>query len=487
MSHLNMSFPFDRTNSSQEATARTAIQIFNLPKSMDREGLKNMLICAKDCVYAEFVSSSAVESGSKTAIVQFENRNAAEEIRSTLNGKKIGDAILETDFIQISPGMSASWRGGRPSDPVVGNKQSRYNGFSPNAQRSSPPRPSNGVNGDSAHADGYNGVFAPQSALGQPLERLRVSGKSVIGNDEDEETGKLLNDPIAFARNDVSASSLQPQQPRRPTLGQLPSSAMNALSISSGVTSPTAPSLMSPRGSMQSPTAFSPSAVPGMGINGYPTSPQPYPRTQMPPVNPADQNPPCNTLYVGNLPQDTSEDELKMIFSKQRGYRRMCFRTKANGPMCFVEFEDVSCATKTLKECYGQMLSNSIRTGIRLSFSKNPLGVRSGQHNGLVSPLSPQGPMSGMNGFGSTQPFASANGPPPGLRAPPGFAANGQNGHSPYSPNGNSGMNGSSGHSPMSPNGFPLNGVRSPTAGLTNGAWNLPNGNNMHQDYLYGR
>ena len=76
-------------------------------------------------------------------------------------------------------------------------------------------------------------------------------------------------------------------------------------------------------------------------------------------------------MYVGNLPVDTSEDELKAVFSKQRGYKRLCFRTKQNGPMCFVEFEDVSFATKALHELYGHPLHNSVKGGIRLSFSKN--------------------------------------------------------------------------------------------------------------------
>lgn len=101
----------------------------------------------------------------------------------------------------------------------------------------------------------------------------------------------------------------------------------------------------------------------------------------LPPANPADQNPPCNTLYVGNLPPDTSEDELKELFSSRRGYKRLCFRTKANGPMCFVEFEDVNYATRALEELYGFGLSNSVKGGIRLSFSKNPLGVRSNNNN----------------------------------------------------------------------------------------------------------
>jgi len=44
--------------------------------------------------------------------------------------------------------------------------------------------------------------------------------------------------------------------------------------------------------------------------------------------------------------------------------------------MCFVEFEDVLCATRALNELYGTLLSNSVKGGIRLSYSKNPLGVR---------------------------------------------------------------------------------------------------------------
>lgn len=94
-------------------------------------------------------------------------------------------------------------------------------------------------------------------------------------------------------------------------------------------------------------------------------------------LNPADQNPPCNTLYVGNLPYNTDEDELRTLFATRcLGYKRLSFRQKANGPMCFVEFDDVYCATQALQELYGNPLSNSIKGGIRLSFSKNPLGVR---------------------------------------------------------------------------------------------------------------
>ncbi|SCV05290.1 LANO_0H04236g1_1 [Lachancea nothofagi CBS 11611] len=105
-----------------------------------------------------------------------------------------------------------------------------------------------------------------------------------------------------------------------------------------------------------------------------------------PPANPADQNPPCNTLYVGNLPPDATEHELRQLFSTQKGFRRLSFRNKntngnGHGPMCFVEFEDVAHATRALAELYGRQLprsgaSHNNKGGIRLSFSKNPLGVR---------------------------------------------------------------------------------------------------------------
>lgn len=117
------------------------------------------------------------------------------------------------------------------------------------------------------------------------------------------------------------------------------------------------------------------------------------------PLNPADQNPPCNTLYVGNLPPDATEAELRALFAPQAGFRRLSFKTKApsastgshaHGPMCFVEFEDVGYATRALAELYGSQLPRpggmSNKGGIRLSFLKNPLGVRGpGQRRGSLN------------------------------------------------------------------------------------------------------
>jgi RNA recognition motif-containing protein len=77
---------------------------------------------------------------------------------------------------------------------------------------------------------------------------------------------------------------------------------------------------------------------------------------------PCDQeNPPCNTLYVGNLPMDAMEDELRGLFAQCRGYRRMLFKVKSNGPMCFVEFDTVAYATQSMNDLYGYPLSNSTK------------------------------------------------------------------------------------------------------------------------------
>jgi len=62
--------------------------------------------------------------------------------------------------------------------------------------------------------------------------------------------------------------------------------------------------------------------------------------------NTADQNPPINTLYVGNLPSSQApqskylEEALLTLFSRCPGYRKLCFRQKTNGPMCFVEVRE---------------------------------------------------------------------------------------------------------------------------------------------------
>lgn len=99
-------------------------------------------------------------------------------------------------------------------------------------------------------------------------------------------------------------------------------------------------------------------------------------RPYVPPIIHHDDNPRCNILYVSNLPIETSEDELESIFSAQPGYQRMSLRAQANGPTCSVEFDDVTSAAKALRNLYGWPLKHSKMGGIRLSFSREPLGIQ---------------------------------------------------------------------------------------------------------------
>ncbi|EPE08371.1 rna binding protein [Ophiostoma piceae UAMH 11346] len=156
---------------------------------------------------------------------------------------------------------------------------------------------------------------------------------------------------------------------------------------------------------------------------------QSHGRHMVPHANPSDQHPPCNTLYVGNIPLDAHESELKALFMTQRGFKRLSLRTRNNNTMCFVEFEDITTSTKALDELYGRPLSNSNhRGGMRLSYSKNPFGVRS-EHN-PNNRVNPANNMHGMSPamFGHSQaagagPMGGAPAPPPGLPLPPSINA----------------------------------------------------------------
>jgi RNA recognition motif. (a.k.a. RRM, RBD, or RNP domain) len=74
------------------------------------------------------------------------------------------------------------------------------------------------------------------------------------------------------------------------------------------------------------------------GNNSYDTLPYSSSfSSTTPSLSGMDQNPPCNTLYVGNLPNESTEEELFQLFAGCPGYKRLCLKTRNTGPMCFVE------------------------------------------------------------------------------------------------------------------------------------------------------
>ncbi|KAI0015209.1 hypothetical protein F4780DRAFT_784381 [Xylariomycetidae sp. FL0641] len=432
---------------SNTAASVTSILIRRLPNATTDDNLRLLLLFSQELIGAEFLSyEQSDDPNFRCAIAKFKTPGGAQQAKEMLHGKSMGDVELIVEILSGSPPPSrrhpivstaSSGTSSANSSGPTSRQSDRYNGGFRSMDAMSPP--SHGLYTgselpnpeSSAH---YQSLFSPQSPIGNHLtERPRISGKTLISHDaaEDDDTRDILKNPIAFAENgfgyaesEAFATDNITTSHRRATAPHLPISRMANLSLNTSAPGP--PSMppyahsnmtpMSAHTNTMSPTSVSTSSHSAPYLMGQ----QHYGRpSNFPPVNPADQNPPCNTLYVGNLPIDTSEEELKALFSKQRGYKRLCFRTKQNGPMCFVEFEDISFATKTLHELYGVPLHNSVKGGIRLSFSKNPLGVRSGQAPGQTG----AGAMTGMNGAmpGSANGFTTASGPPPGLAAPPGL------------------------------------------------------------------
>lgn len=198
--------------------------------------------------------------------------------------------------------------------------------------------------GSSALTNGLNG--APQQSISSVLDEAQQPITTSNNTSSQQITGGGVN----------QTSQRETQTPQQPPTARFGSLSINTTSGHQSSNSNSA----STAGTNGLPS-------PGLGSPGYRGV------TMIPTQNPADQNPPCNTLYVGNLPPNTSEDELKALFSRCVGYKRLSFRNKPNGPMCFVEFEDVACAAQALNDLYGNPLSNSVKGGIRLSYSKNPL------------------------------------------------------------------------------------------------------------------
>ncbi|TWU74600.1 cell cycle RNA binding protein whi3 [Metarhizium rileyi] len=412
---------------SSTPTPMVRVLIRRLPLNTSKESLRLMAVWSKELEDVELLPADKSEDdGFRSALLRFRTMAGALEAKNMLDGRSniSNDAEMIVEVLSNTPptarrntvehasAMPPVTSSGGPAPLPASQQPSRFNGFQPMDNSVSPTSNNAFPPHELFYPDAsshYHSIFSPQSPIGNHLsERPRISGKSLISGDfeDDDETSDLLKDPVAYAENGATSQ-------RRATAPQIPIGGMAGLSLGTNHSQGPAslPPYMSP---------LSPANAPAPGL-GYPVNGHGYPRHNFPPVNPADQNPPCNTLYVGNLPIDTSEEELKAMFSKQRGYKRLCFRTKQNGPMCFVEFEDISFATKALHELYGHLLHNSVKGGIRLSFSKNPLGVRSGQGPGQSSNNS-MGTMGGMIG-GGTNGFASTHGPPPGLAAPPGLGA----------------------------------------------------------------
>lgn len=116
------------------------------------------------------------------------------------------------------------------------------------------------------------------------------------------------------------------------------------------------------------------------------------------PLSNARDNVPCNTLFIGNLGESTREEELHQLMASQPGFRQLKWSPTGKGIIAFVEFDDVATASYVHQAMQGVVLPSNERGGIRIQYSKNPLGKR--------SPLDTAPNLHGL--FGTANPVSSA-------------------------------------------------------------------------------
>ncbi|XP_067653419.1 protein couch potato-like isoform X10 [Haliotis asinina] len=88
----------------------------------------------------------------------------------------------------------------------------------------------------------------------------------------------------------------------------------------------------------------------------------------------AQQNAPCSTLFVANLGQFSSEQELKDLFNSFAGFSRLRMHNKGGSPVAFVEYQDVAQASMAMNRLQGFVLLSSDRGGLRIEYAKNKMG-----------------------------------------------------------------------------------------------------------------
>lgn len=94
-------------------------------------------------------------------------------------------------------------------------------------------------------------------------------------------------------------------------------------------------------------------------VRGPQAAPVQPPRSYVP-VNNTKDNPPCNTLFIGNLSESTNEDELRGLFAGQPGFRQLKVVRGARSVTCFVEFSDVATAMAVHQSQQVQFLGFSL-------------------------------------------------------------------------------------------------------------------------------
>jgi len=88
-------------------------------------------------------------------------------------------------------------------------------------------------------------------------------------------------------------------------------------------------------------------------------------------LRPGSGRTPCSTLFVANLDPKITEAELIRLFGPTPGYKRLKFHNKDEGPICFVEYQDVTYSTNCMSMLNGFPFGSS---PLRIEYAKNKMG-----------------------------------------------------------------------------------------------------------------
>ncbi|KAL2539082.1 RNA-binding (RRM/RBD/RNP motif) family protein [Abeliophyllum distichum] len=97
------------------------------------------------------------------------------------------------------------------------------------------------------------------------------------------------------------------------------------------------------------------------------SAPVPSPNSYVPVQNNKD-NPPRNTLFIGNLGENINEEELRGLFSAHPGFKQKKVLRQERHIVCFIEFDDVNSATNVHRSLQGAVIPSSGSVGMRIQY-----------------------------------------------------------------------------------------------------------------------
>jgi hypothetical protein len=88
-------------------------------------------------------------------------------------------------------------------------------------------------------------------------------------------------------------------------------------------------------------------------------------------------NPPCNTLFIGNLSPTIDDPAIEAYFRNIKGDAFVTCKVNRSNPArvsAFVQFTDITAAQEVHDSQQGKEMPGSDRGPMRIQFSRNPLG-----------------------------------------------------------------------------------------------------------------